>query len=55
MSHPQYSFGALELYIQLQKALLARTRSDVDPLRLLRDQAAGAPERFLTLSTKRIF
>ena len=33
------SFDALELYIQSQKAVLARTQLDVDHLRLLLEQA----------------
>jgi hypothetical protein len=45
-SHLFYSFDALEVYIQSQKALLARTQSDVDRLRLLREQAAADPEHF---------
>ena len=51
----QYSFGALELYIQFEKALLFPTQLGVDRLRLLHEQAAAGPEHFLTLSTKRFF
>ena len=46
ITHLQNSFDALELYIQSQKALLARTQSDADRLRLLREQAASDPENF---------
>jgi hypothetical protein len=47
MHHPlKNTFDALEVYIQSQKALLARTQSDVDRLRLLREQAAADPEHF---------
>ncbi|KAH8990935.1 hypothetical protein EDB86DRAFT_2831045 [Lactarius hatsudake] len=45
-SHSPYSFDALEVYIQSQKALLARTHSDIDRLRLLREQATANPEHF---------
>jgi hypothetical protein len=45
-SHPPYSFDALEVYIKSQKALLARTQSDVDRPRLLHEQAAADPEHF---------
>ena len=45
-SNPQCSFDALEVYIQSQKALLARTQSDIDRLRLLREQATANPEDF---------
>ncbi|KAN0139486.1 hypothetical protein V8E53_002987 [Lactarius tabidus] len=45
--HPHYGFDALEVYIQTQKALFARTGSDVDCLRLLREQAAADPEFFV--------
>ena len=37
---PARSFDALELYIQSQKAVLARTQLDVARLRLLLEQAA---------------
>ncbi|KAF8264629.1 hypothetical protein EI94DRAFT_1805568 [Lactarius quietus] len=40
------TFDALEVYIQSQKALLARTQSDIDRLRLLREQATANPEDF---------
>lgn len=39
-----YSFHALDTYIQSQKALLARTQSDLDRLRRIRDQAATQSE-----------
>ena len=52
ITHLQNSFDALGLYIQSQKALLARTQSDVDRLRLLREQAATDP---FDASTKRPF
>ncbi|KAI9447782.1 hypothetical protein H4582DRAFT_1802344, partial [Lactarius indigo] len=38
------SFDALEVYIQSQKDLLARTQSDIDRLRLPREQATANPE-----------
>ena len=44
MSHMQNSFDALEHYILSQKALLARTQSDVDCVGLMRDQVATNPE-----------
>jgi len=40
------SFQALDAYIQSQKALLARTQSDLDRLRRIRDQAATHPDPF---------
>lgn len=47
MLHPvKNTFDALEVYIQSQKALLARTHSDMDRLRLLREQAAANPDHF---------
>ncbi|KAH9007375.1 hypothetical protein EDB83DRAFT_2461945 [Lactarius deliciosus] len=47
MLHPvKNNFDALEVYIQSQKALLARTHSDIDRLRLLREQATANPEHF---------
>lgn len=47
MQHPlQNTFNALDTYIQSQKALLARTQSDLDRLRRIRDQAATHPETF---------
>ena len=52
ITHLQNSFDVLELYIQSQKALLARTQSDVDRLRLLHEQAATDP---FDASTKRFF
>ena len=43
----QYSFCVLGFYIQSQKALLARTQSDVDCIiRLLREQVTADPEHF---------
>ena len=53
ISQLQNSFDALELYIQLQKTLLARTQSDADRLPLLLEQVAKDPGHFLTPSTKR--
>ena len=53
ISQLQNSFDALELYIQLQKALLARTQSDADRLPLLREQVATDTGHFLMPSTKR--
>ncbi|KAI0274503.1 hypothetical protein BGY98DRAFT_993200 [Russula aff. rugulosa BPL654] len=45
MQHPlQNTFHALDTYIQSQKALLARTQSDLDRLRRIRDQATTHPE-----------
>ena len=49
------SFDALELYIQTQKALLARTQSDIDRLRLLREQAATDPEHFFDAFDEKVF
>ena len=40
------SFQALDAYIQSQKTLLARTQSDLDRLRRIRDQAATHPDPF---------
>lgn len=47
-SHPSpfYSFQALDTYIQSQKALLARTQSDLVRLRRIRDQAVAHQEPF---------
>ncbi|KAI0293647.1 hypothetical protein B0F90DRAFT_1762173 [Multifurca ochricompacta] len=42
----QNTFEALEAYVQSQKTLLARTQSDIDRLRVLREQAALSPEEF---------
>jgi len=42
----QQTFQALDAYIQSQKALLARTQSDLDRLRRIRDQAATHPDPF---------
>ena len=53
--HLQNSFDALELYIQSQKALLARTQSDVDRLRLLREQAGTDPEHFFDAFEEKVF
>jgi hypothetical protein len=53
---PFYSFHALDTYIQSQKALLARTQSDLDRLRRIRDQAATQPEtNFHSLDEKVFF
>ena len=49
------SFDALELYIQTQKALLSRTRSDIDRLRILREQAATDPEHFFDTFDEKVF
>ncbi|KAI9438053.1 hypothetical protein H4582DRAFT_2076646 [Lactarius indigo] len=47
MLHPvKNNFDALQVYIQSQKDLLARTQSDIDRLRLLREQATANPEDF---------
>ncbi|KAN0139169.1 hypothetical protein V8E53_003058 [Lactarius tabidus] len=54
-SHLLYSFDALKVYIQSQKALLARTQTDVDRLRLLREQAAADPEHFFDAFDKKVF
>ena len=51
----QCSFDALELYIQSQRALLARTQSDVDRLRLLREQVATDPEHFFDAFEEKVF
>jgi len=52
---PFYSFHALDTYIQSQKALLARTQSDLDRLRRIRDQAATHPEPFLHSFDEKVF
>ena len=49
------SFDALELYIQTQKALLSRIRSDIDRLRLLREQATTDPEHFFDAFDEKVF
>ena len=54
-SHSQNSFDALEFYIQSQKELLARTQSDIDRLRLLREQAAANPEHFFDSFDEKVF
>ena len=54
-SHSLSSFDALEFYIQSQKALLARTQSDIDRLRLLREQAAANPEHFFDSFDEKVF
>ena len=54
-SHPRYSFDALEVYVQSQKALLARTQSDIDRLRLLREQAIAHPEHFFDGFEEKVF
>ncbi len=43
---PFNSFQALDAYVQSQKALLARTQSDLVRLRRIRDQAATCPDVF---------
>lgn len=50
-----YSFHALDTYIQSQKALLARTQSDLDRLRRIRDQAATHPETFFHSFDEKVF
>jgi hypothetical protein len=57
LSHllPFYSFHALDTYIQSQKALLARTQSDLDRLRRIRDQAATHPEAFFHSFDEKVF
>ncbi|KAI9507119.1 hypothetical protein F5148DRAFT_981893 [Russula earlei] len=42
---PLPSFQALDAYIQSQKALLARTQSDLDRLRRIREQAAAQSDQ----------
>ena len=54
-SHSRYSFDALEVYVQSQKALLARTQSDIDRLRLLREQATADPEHFFDAFDEKVF
>ena len=54
-SHSQYRFDVLDVYIQSQKALLARTQSDIDRLRLLREQAAANPEHFFDSFDEKVF
>jgi hypothetical protein len=55
ISHPYYSFEALDVYVQSQKALFTRTQSDVDRLRLLREQAATDPELFFDAFDNEVF
>ena len=55
ITHLQNSLASLESYIKSQKAILAFTLSDVDPLRLLREQAATDSVRFFMLYTERFF
>jgi hypothetical protein len=50
-----YSFHALDTYIQSQKALLARTQSDLDRLRRIRDQAATHPESIFHSFDEKVF
>ncbi len=50
-----YSFDALEVYVQSQKALLARNQSDIDRLRLLREQAIANPEQFFDSFDEKVF
>lgn len=56
-SHPLllYSFHALDTYIQSQKALLARTQSDLDRLRRIRDQAATHPQTSFHSFDEKVF
>ena len=55
ISQLQNSFDALELYIQLQKALLARTQSDADRLPLLREQVATDPGHFFNAFDEKVY
>ena len=41
--------------MRTQKALLARTQSDIDRLRLLREQAASDPEHFFDTFDEKVF
>jgi hypothetical protein len=52
---PFYSFHALDTYIQSQKALLARTQSDLDRLRRIRDQATTHPDTFFHSADEKVF
>jgi hypothetical protein len=54
-SLPFYSFHALDTYIQSQKALLARTQSDLDRLRRIRDQAVTHPETIFHSFDEKVF
>src|SRR6266404_4476711 len=54
-SSHSYSFDALEVYVQSQKALLARNQSDIDRLRLLREQAIANPEQFFDSFDEKVF
>jgi hypothetical protein len=49
------SFQALDAYIQSQKALLARTQSDLDRLRTIRDEAVTQPELFFDSLDEKVF
>ena len=55
ISQLQNSFDALELYIQLQKALLARTQSDADRLPLLLEQVATDPGHFFDAFDEKVY
>lgn len=52
---PSNSFQALDAYIQSQKALLARTQSDLDRLRRIRDQAVTHPDLFFDSLDEKVF
>jgi hypothetical protein len=52
---PSNSFQALDAYIQSQKALLARTQSDLDRLRRIRDQAVTQPDIFFDSLDEKVF
>ena len=52
---PFCSFHALDTYIQSQKALLARTQSDLDRLRRIRDQATTDPETVFHSFDEKVF
>ena len=52
---PFYSFHTLDTYIQSQKALLARTQSDLDRLRRIRDQATTQPDTFFHSFDEKVF
>lgn len=52
---PFSSFHALDTYIQSQKALLARTQSDLDRLRRIRDQATTHPDTFFHSADEKVF
>jgi hypothetical protein len=50
----QHTFQALDAYVQSQKALLARTQSDLVRLRRIRDQAATCPDVFFDSLDERL-